>query len=105
MVYNGIITWFHRDADKYGTQPCQLKFLGKEIMVDCIDNGDFSPDTWVGREVEKGHYALRGIDSGTATLHRIDRELFLEGHCQEGCSDGYWMWKIELKALVGGKKN
>lgn len=102
MVYNGMITWFHRMKDNYGTQECQVKLAGKAILVECID-GAFDQATWNGSEIQKGHYVLSDSKGGKATLHRIGEELFLEGHADEGYSGGYWMWKIELTESIGSK--
>jgi len=109
MVYNGIITWFHRQD--FGTQPCQVKILGEVIRVDCLANTTFDTATWEGFEAGLGHYLLHCEDGGEATLHKVPSKLSLEGHCNENYSGGNWMWQIDLtepivkeSKIVGKKK-
>lgn len=94
MVYNTEIEWFLIDG--FGKQPCQVKIVGKEIVVDCFNNGSYEEQTWTGTELGKGHYLLRTEDGGEASLHRFDGQLFLEGYCNENISGGQSMWRIYI---------
>lgn len=72
---------------------CLVLIDGASITVKYDDEGE--PVTWLGQEVEPGHFHLRsGGASDKATLHRFPGSGILVGDWVEDGERG--MWRIEL---------
>lgn len=92
-------TWFFTSGE-VGTQPCEVRFFDKKIVVAFVASGDYLETMWRGEELGKGHYKLRADDGyGEAALHRFDGGGYLDGYWEEdgeGSRDS-GMIRIDLK--------
>lgn len=98
-------TWFFLNGE-IGTQPCEVRIDGDEIVLALRETNDYEIAIWKGKEQGEGHYVLRREEGyGQAGLHRFAGGGFLEGYWEEdddgGISTG--MLRIELGGGQEGK--
>ena len=89
MLYrNCKAMWFFMDSE-VGTQPCEVRFDRKEIVVAFHGTSEYDATTWRGKEQGKGHYHLRADDGyGEAALHQFEGGGFLDGYWEEEDREG-----------------